>query len=144
MTHLLDTSAWIAHAFGEPGGDRVGGLFQDPRATIGLSVLSVLELWGRLKREGHESAFRRDWPAYRTLFDELAAADLPVSLKAIELRRAATTRLPAIDALIAATAVVHGAILVHRDPHFETIPGRLLRQERLPDSGRGDLDGGIP
>lgn len=134
MTHLLDTSALLAHAFGEPGGDRVGRLFRDSHAIIGLSVLSVLELWGRLKREGHEAAFRRDWPAYQTLFDELAAADLPVSLKAIELRRAATGRLPAMDSLIAATAAVRGAILVHRAPHFESIPRRLLRQERLPDS----------
>ncbi len=38
--------------------------------------------------------------------------------KSLSLRSAATGRLPHIDALIAATAALLDAVLVHRDPHF--------------------------
>ena len=34
--------------------------------------------------------------------------------------------------LIAATASVRGAMLVHRDPHFTAIPIPMLKQEMLP------------
>ena len=61
----------------------------------------------------------------------------PVSVevvrRSLDLRGAATLRLPQIDALIAATAMLHDAVLVHRDPHFLSIPGYLLRQEALPE-----------
>jgi hypothetical protein len=58
---------------------------------------------------------------------------LDVVSKSVELRSAATGRLPQIDALIAATAAILNAVLVHRDPHFSSIPGGLLRQETLPE-----------
>jgi predicted nucleic acid-binding protein len=37
-----------------------------------------------------------------------------------------------MDLLIAATAAVRQAILVHRDPHFAAVPADLLQQETLP------------
>jgi predicted nucleic acid-binding protein len=37
-----------------------------------------------------------------------------------------------MDTLIAATASVRGATLVHRDPHFTAISGSMLKQEMLP------------
>jgi predicted nucleic acid-binding protein len=30
-------------------------------------------------------------------------------------------------------AVEYDAVLVHRDPHFKSIPGHLLEQELLPE-----------
>jgi predicted nucleic acid-binding protein len=53
--------------------------------------------------------------------------------RSLELRVAATARLPQMDALIAATAATCGAILVHRDPHFLSIPNHLIQQEPLPE-----------
>jgi predicted nucleic acid-binding protein len=35
------------------------------------------------------------------------------------------------DTLIAAAASLSGSVLVHRDPHFSTIPAELLAQEML-------------
>lgn len=52
-------------------------------------------------------------------------------MKAVDLRRAAQ-HLSYVDALIAATAAHHDTVLIHRDPHFVTIPGMLLAQEQLP------------
>jgi predicted nucleic acid-binding protein len=37
-----------------------------------------------------------------------------------------------MDTLIAATASVRGATLIHRDPHFTAIPTSILKQEMLP------------
>jgi hypothetical protein len=37
-----------------------------------------------------------------------------------------------MDTLIAATASSRAATLVHRDPHFTSIPASMLKQEMLP------------
>jgi predicted nucleic acid-binding protein len=70
--------------------------------------------------------FEQEWEDYLPLFERVVSVDLSLSLKAIELRRAATSRRPTIDSLIAAAAAKHDAVLVHRDPYFKSIPGYLL------------------
>jgi predicted nucleic acid-binding protein len=50
----------------------------------------------------------------------------------MDLRAATRPRLPLVDALIAASAKQHGAVLVHRDPHMATIPTSLVSQQMLP------------
>jgi predicted nucleic acid-binding protein len=133
VTHLLDSSAFFAFFFDEPGRQRVEELLREPAVEAGLSVLTSLELWARLKAEGRDEAFEQEWEDHLPLFEEVISVDLTLCLKAIELRRAATARLPTIDSLIAAAAIKHGAVLVHRDPHFKSIPGHLLKQELLPE-----------
>jgi predicted nucleic acid-binding protein len=133
MTHLLDSSAFFAFFFDEPGRQRVEELFQDPSTSVGLSVLTAVEFWARLKAEGREEAFEQEWDDHLPLFEGLAAADSATCLRAVKLRRAATGRLPTIDSVIAASAILAGAILVHRDPHFIAIPDDLLKQEPLTD-----------
>ena len=133
MTHLLDSSAFFAFFFDEPGRQRVEELLREPMVDAGLSVLTSVELWARLKAEGHEEAFEQEWEDHLPLFERIISVDFPLCLKAIELRRAATARLHTIDSLIAAAAARHDAVLVHRDPHFLSIPGRLLKQELLPE-----------
>ena len=134
MTHLLDSSAFFAYFFGEPGKEQVEQLFEDDKASIGLSVLTAVELWARLQAEGHEEAFEEEWEAHLPLFENVVAADMKVARKAVELRRKAGKRVPAVDSLIAASASVSGAILVHRDPHFLSIPEAELAQQVLPES----------
>lgn len=131
MTHLLDSSAFFAFFFGEPGGDRVRELLADPAVTVGVSALTAVELWSRLKAEGRENAFEREWGDHLPLFERVVAADLPLCLKAVEIRRAARARIPTIDALIAAGAALANATLLHRDPHFASIPARLLKQQTI-------------
>jgi predicted nucleic acid-binding protein len=131
VTHLLDSSAFFAFFFDEPGRQRVEELLREPEVEAGLSVLTSAELWARLKAEGRDEAFEQEWEDHLPLFEQIISVDLQICLKAIELRRAATARLPTIDSLIAATAVEHGAVLVHCDPHFKSIPGHMLKQELL-------------
>jgi predicted nucleic acid-binding protein len=130
---LLDTSAWLAHLFGEPGVEEITLLFDDLDNDVAICVLFLAEVYGRLKALGAEDRWPQVWATYNKLFAAPLSVDETVTHQAIALRKAATKRLPTIDALIAATAVQQGAILVHRDPHFESIPAKLLQQTRLPD-----------
>lgn len=132
MTHLLDTSAFLAYYFGEPGMERVRALLAEPDFTVGICVVSATEFWGRLKAENHEQSFASEWSEYRELF-ELVEIDEPTALLAVELRLAAAGRLPTVDSLIAACAAKNNSILVHRDPHFQAIPANLLHQEFLEE-----------
>ncbi len=135
MTHLLDSSALLAHYFEEQGSEQVRKLFEDEDAPMLLSVLSVSEFWARLKSEGHEADFENEWKLQQEIFDRILDVDWHVTERAIAIRRATSSRLPMVDALIAATASLHNAVLVHRDPHFRAIPAKLLRQF--------DLDGDL-
>lgn len=135
MTHLLDSSGFFAFFFDEPGRERVEELLRDPHVELGLSALTAVEFWARLKAEGNEYVFEQEWEAHLPLFKAITPVDLPLCLQAIHLRRAATDRLPTIDSLIAATAARENAVLVHRDPHFTSIPTKLLKQEVLASHG---------
>lgn len=137
MTHLLDSSAILALYFGETGADRVRELLVDPQHSVALSVLTAAEFSSRLRAEGAEEAFEADWDRLSNLVSAVLPVSLTVVRRSIALRRAATERLPLIDALIAATAAESGAILVHRDPHFASIPKSLLSQELLPANEPG-------
>ena len=133
MTHLFDSSAFMALFFGEPGRARVEELLLERGVSAGLSVVTAVESWGRLRAEGREDAFASEWDDYSELF-ALVDVTARISPRAVELRCATAARLPAVDALIAATAAVHDAVLVHCNPHFAPIPSHLLRQEKLPDT----------
>ena len=133
MTHLLDSSAFFAFFFDEPGRQRVEELLREPTVGVGLSVLTSVEFWARLRAEGRDMVFEQEWEDYLPLFERIVSVNLPLCSKALELRRAATSRLPTIDSLIAAAAAEYGAVLVHRNPHFKSIPGHLLKQEVLPE-----------
>ena len=121
LTHLLDTSAWLAHVFNEPGAGEVTALFENSEATVGISVLSLLETHGRFRARGQADEYREMLETYRRLFDRILPVDEAIVLRAIALREAAPARVPAIDALIAATAAQHAAALVHRDQHLATL-----------------------
>ena len=42
LTHLLDTSAWLAHIFDEPGADTITALLEDMDNEVAISVLSIV------------------------------------------------------------------------------------------------------
>jgi predicted nucleic acid-binding protein len=141
MKVLLDTSAVLAFFFGEPGATRVREVLSDPSKTVVMSVLTAGEFWSRLRAEGAEDCFDADWRRLTEVVPDVLPVALPIALTAIALRRAATARLPYVDALIAATAAQHDAVLLHRDPHFASIPPQWLRQETLPGDTGGDAAG---
>jgi predicted nucleic acid-binding protein len=133
VTHLFDTSAILAHHLAESGAERVQSLFDDESNIIGICVLTLLEFESRLHAMGLAEADRRaELQKYKLLFDEIVPVDEAVCAKAAELKFAAGTRVPNIDALIAAVAALHHAALVHRDPHFLAISPTSLTQDMLP------------
>ena len=69
---------------------------------------------------------------YRALLTEVVDVTETVRGEAIRLRTSATAHVAAMDVLIAASASLGNATLVHRDPHFTAIPTSLLKQEVLP------------
>jgi predicted nucleic acid-binding protein len=129
---LLDTSALIAHFRREPGWDHVQALFEGDAEILGASV-TLVELARRLRELGAtvEEA-RRTVQDYRDLLDDLVAVDEKVALAAFDIGCAAASRLPLVDALIAASAHERNACLVHRDRHMASIPESLLAQLQLP------------
>ena len=130
---LLDSSAWLAHLFGESGAEQVNLLFDEPNNEVSISALSIPEVYGRLKTLGIGSRWPEVWDTYAALFAQILPADETVAYRAVALREAASARLPTVDALIAATAAVQNLTLVHRDPHFAALPSHALRQHLLPE-----------
>ena len=133
MTHLLDTSALLSHYLAEPGAARVQALFEDDAVVAGASILSLYEFELRLHQLGADAASRTaELRRYRALLNEVVDVNEAVRNEAIRLRTSATAHVAAMDVLIAATASLKNATLVHRDPHFAAIPASLLKQEVLP------------
>ena len=133
MTHLLDTSALLAHYLAEPGAERVQALFEDDAVLAGASILSLYEFELRLHQLGVDEVTRAtELNRYRALLNDIVVVDEAVRSEAIRLRTGATAHVAAMDILIAATASLKNATLVHRDPHFAAIPATLLKQEILP------------
>ena len=74
--------------------------------------------------------------AFRQYVDELTMTlivDRRTADSAMLLRESADSRLPLVDAVIAACAHVHSAVLVHRDPHLAAIPREHVTQVVLPE-----------
>jgi PIN domain nuclease of toxin-antitoxin system len=71
MTHLLDTSALLAHYLAEPGAIRVQGLFEDAAVVAGTSVLALFEFELRLHQLGVDAATRTfEVKRYRALLPQ--------------------------------------------------------------------------
>ena len=123
----------LAHYLAEPGAERVQALFEDDAVLAGASILSLYEFELRLHQLGVDEATRiAELNRYRALLNDIVVVDEAVRSEAIRLRTGATAHVAAMDILIAATASLKNATLVHRDPHFTAIPPSLLKQEVLP------------
>lgn len=132
MSVLLDTSAWLAHLFGEPGVEEVGSFLEDSGTSVSISALSIPEVYTRLKAIGKGEKWGAVWAIYSELFSNVIPADEAVAQQAVRLRTSTAGRLPTIDGLIAATAIAEGLTLVHRDPHMARIRSGDLKQRQLP------------
>jgi predicted nucleic acid-binding protein len=133
IRHVLDTSAILAHYLQEPGSVEVNELLSDGPGEVGLSLITLVELRGRLTQL---TADLQEVDRVFKLYSETLTTRLPFAPQtmeiAIELRVAVRPRLPLVDSLIAASAKEYEAILVHRDPHMAAIPVSLVKQVVLP------------
>lgn len=114
-TFALDSSALLTLIEDEAGADRVEEVLRQHRAV--LPWVALMEVYYVTKREqGQPEADRR-----HTLIKQMSAAivwnaDEPTILLAGDLK--AQLRLSFADALIAAIARQHGAVLLHKDPEL--------------------------
>ena len=134
ISHLLDTSALLAHYFAESGADIVQRLFESKSHEIGVSVISIPEMRGRLRVEiGDISEVGSVCSHYFDVLASHVVIDRSVAECAEHIRQSTKKRLPLIDAVIAACALDRNAVLVHKDPHMSTIPTSVVEQIVLPE-----------
>lgn len=135
VRYLLDTSALLAHYRQEPGGEQVQALFEQEEAEFYLCALSLPEFGRRLYDLGASpEEVAETLSNYHALFDKVLPIDEKTALQALEIGRATPSRLPLVDALIAAVAAQSQAVLVHRDQHMSAIPPSVLKSLVLPSS----------
>ena len=128
---VLDTSALLALRGDELGADRVEALlFQAKKNQCRLltSFISRMEILYIIWREEGEEAARH---ALR-LMDSFGVEWISCEPDILEIasRIKAQGGLSVADSWIGATAVAHGATLVHKDPEFESfkeIPQEVLK-----------------
>jgi predicted nucleic acid-binding protein len=132
VSHVLDTSALLAHYFNEPGAELVDTLWADESNRLAVSAVTVAELKGRLNLEVADDAEATTAAdAYLNQLTTCLPVDRATAEVAWQLRQAAHNRLPLVDALIAATARVAGAVLVHKDTHMSQISPEVVAQIAL-------------
>lgn len=131
-TYVLDSSALLAYLTNEPGADQVGDLLEQAkhrRCRLLVPFMVFMETCYRIwQLEGEEAAKRT--------FADLS--HLPVQRVDVEERSLwlacemkAVHRLSVGDAWVLAIALAHKAILVHKDPDFESV-SHLVNLVSLP------------
>ena len=129
--YLLDTSAILTLLEAEAGADRVERLLRSE--TILLPFVVSLEVYYITMQECGEEEANVRYAMLKSLpVVHLRAVDEPVLLLAAALK--AHHRISLADAIISAFAGHHRATLVHKDPEFATLEGRILL-EALPYKG---------
>jgi len=127
MTFLLDTSALLVLYHKEPEVDRVLALFDDPQHDLLLSTVSVAEFGRKLRELGKDREEIEDTlDQFMQLFSHVVPLDEAVAKASLRSVESVPLRLPMADSLIAASALVHGACLVHKDKHLAAIPPEVL------------------
>ena len=132
MKLLLDTSVLVCFYKKEFGWQIALDKIKVASEVL-LSAISIAE-FGRLCMSDGK-AIEIAYEALESVM-QLVTAVIPVdkttSITVLEITAKATNRVPMVDAIIAATAIQHGAVLLHRDAHFRSVPQAMLHQEELP------------
>ena len=134
--NLVDSSAWLAHLFGEPGVDEVSLILDDQSHRVSISALSIPEIFARLKAIGKESHWGEVWSIYSEILEDVIPVDEATAHRAVQIRASTGKRLPTIDGLVAASASINNLTLVHRDHHFTGISDPELHQMKLPNRSK--------
>jgi len=137
--YVLDSTAFFALFEDEPGAETDQKLLERAKKgeiVIFISFVSFTEVFYiTLREKGKREAKRRV-----KLMNALAMTRVESSqeLGLIAGRLKSTYRLSFADTWIAATAIFYDAILVHKDPEFEQLKGKLeMLQLPYKKSGKG-------
>ena len=129
-SYLLDSSALLALIEDEPGATRVEKLLRNESVLIPwVALLEVHYVTAR--RHDVAEADRRYGLLTQVGATVLWENDERLLLQASRLK--ATYRLSLADSLIAAHALRHSSLLVHRDPEYQHLADEL-ELEQLPDN----------
>jgi predicted nucleic acid-binding protein len=125
-TYVLDANAVLDFIEDGPGAERMEQLFKDA-SHRGAPVLMSVVNWGEVfyhswQQRGEESA-RRTVADLSRLPLELVTVDAPQSLQAGEIK--ARHKIPYVDCLAAALAMIRQAVLVTSDRDFEKLGRRV-------------------
>ncbi len=115
---LVDTSAWIEWLIGSPTGVAIAPLIPDQSGWL-VPTMVQLELAKWLTREKGDDLADQVLAFSQTC--QVAPLDTPTAILAAESCR--THGLATADAVIYATARLHGADLLTCDAHFEGLSG---------------------
>lgn len=129
---LLDTSALLTFIEDEDGAERVDIALRQPTTLIPWPVL-LETCYITLREEGQAEADRRFALLKQLDVTMLWDMDEPILLTAARIK--AEHPLSLADSIIAAYAVRGDAILLHKDPEYESLRG-LVRMEELPYRAR--------
>ena len=127
---LLDTSALLTLRDNEPGAQRVAEvlhLTKQGKAKCYGCFMSLMQVLYRVWRDESKQASQLAYQQCLALPIEWLHSNDALLTKAAEFK--ALHPLSLDDAWIAACALKHGAILVHKDPEFKPL---AIAQEFLP------------
>ncbi len=137
--YLLDTSALLTLRDDEEGADTIADILhecQSGQAKCFACFMSQMEILYRVWKDEDEQTGRLAYEQCKSLPIHWVHESPELLEKAAELK--ATCRVSLADAWIAASALLHGATLVHKDPEFETVscPQLPLPYKKITDSRR--------
>ena len=118
---VLDTSAVLALRSDEPGADRVQALLGQAvrrHRRLLVSFMTRMELLYCIRREEGEDAALDALRLMDSFAIQWVYCERDILATASQIK--SSGRISVADSWIGATAVVHGAILVHKDPEFES------------------------
>ncbi|MGR9108120.1 MAG: PIN domain-containing protein [Gammaproteobacteria bacterium] len=128
--YLLDTSALLSLRDNEPGADEIAEILyqaQQNKAKCFGCFMTLMEILYRVWQDENETAGRLAYQQCLSLPIEWIHEHPALLEKAAEIK--ATHRLSLADAWIAATALLNGAVLIHKDPEFTNLD---CEQRALP------------
>jgi predicted nucleic acid-binding protein len=127
---VLDTSALLALRSDEVGADRVQALLAQAarnQCRLHASFMTRMELLYCIRREEGEASAREALRLIDSFAIHWVTCEPDILEKAAQIK--ASGRISVADSWIGATAMVHGATLVHKDPEFEAF--KDISQEPL-------------
>jgi len=132
--YVFDTSALLTLRDNESGAEQVADLLyqaESVKITGLVCFISLMELLYRVWKDEGEQEARLAYEQVQSLPLTIIHESAPLLEKAAAIK--ATERLSLADAWIAATAILEGAILVHKDPEFGCLQ---CSQMALPYKGK--------
>lgn len=124
-TWLLDTSALFALKRNEPGAEAVERILREagPKGRVHACFMSVMEFVYIIQQTSGEAQARRGALELKQLPLNIVESDEELGLAAAGLK--ASYKISVADAWIAAAAERLRATLVHKDPEYEQLKGRV-------------------